>query len=80
MMSTLQKELVAPKFKCFLNFGFVSCHIGDIGFFVPWYAIKVTKFTISNANIGCIYISVYLPSHFSAYAIRLHRVGFLNFS
>jgi hypothetical protein len=29
------------------------------------YSVKVAELTIGDANIGCVYVPVYLPRHFS---------------
>src|SRR5688572_21173174 len=65
MMSSLEQKLVTTIADSFHDLFPVGGHIGDVGFCMSGYAIKIAEFTISNTNIGRIHIPVYLPGNLS---------------
>ena len=67
MMPALQKKLVATETKSFFDFLPVRFNIGDVGFSMSGYTVEITELAIRYADIGCVYIPVYLPGYFSVW-------------
>src|SRR5690242_17660296 len=65
MMTALQKQLIASIPERFSYFFAVSGHIGNVGFGMARYAVKITELTIGDTDIGRIHIAVDLPGDLS---------------
>jgi GGDEF domain-containing protein len=73
VMTALQQQLIAAKTDSFRNFFPVGWHIGNVSLRVTRNAVEIAKLTISNADIGCVYISIYLPGNFSMWYLFLSQ-------
>src|SRR5690606_4747734 len=73
MMAPLQQQLFTAVPECLLNFSFVGVNIGDIGLRVTGYPVEVAEFTVGNAYVGCINVSVNDPGNLAVWNLFLSQ-------